>query len=262
MKSRIEKHYALTIVKIEPIGDGQTSQVLKITTDKDSYILKSQLNINVASNEFNCLNELSKIELSPEPVRTVEDEMFIDLNDSIYILMKYIEADVIDKSKVDFHSLGKVIHVMHQNLTNISLLPTEDRFDETQMIESVENKTLKSVFFNKFKEYNYHSTELNSIIHGDLGSWNLIQRDENIFMIDFGEIRDGDPYFDLAAVTESLKLNQSEVKQLLNGYGNYDENSLKHLSNMRRKWSLRGILFLAVNKLKNEDKIIELLKNL
>lgn len=262
MKRQIKKHYALNIDEVEPIGDGQTSQVLKIITDKDNYILKSQLNIHVAVNEFNCLDALSKMGLSPEPVCTVEGETFIDLNGSTYILMKYIESDVIDKSKLDFHSIGKTISVMHHHLNTVNLLPTEDRFDEIQMIEEVENMTLKSAFYKKFKEYDYNATEPCSIIHGDLGSWNLIKNDKNILVIDFGEVRLGNPYFDLAAVTESLKLNQSEGKQLLIGYGHHDENSFSYFSNMRRKWVLRGILFSSVNKLKNEDEILALLESL
>lgn len=262
MKRHIEKHYALKIAEIEPIGNGQTSQVLKIITDEDSYILKSQLNINIAVNEFNCLNELSKIGLSPEPVSTVKSEMFINLHGSTYILMECIESDVIDRSKVNLHSLGKMINVMHQHLNTVNLLPTADRFDEMKMIEDVENIALKSALCKKLKEYNYSSTAPKSIIHGDLASWNLIQNTNSILVIDFGEVRYENPYFDLAAVAESLKLNQSEVKQLLNGYGHHDENSFNHLSNMRKKWVLRGILFLAVNKLKDTDEILTLLENL
>lgn len=39
------------------------------------------------------------------------------------------------------------------------------------------------------------------VIHGDLGPWNLVQcEDGRLMVIDFGEARTGDPYFDYAAL--------------------------------------------------------------
>lgn len=38
------------------------------------------------------------------------------------------------------------------------------------------------------------------MIHGDLGPWNLLSDDSILRVIDFGEVRQGDPYFDYATL--------------------------------------------------------------
>lgn len=48
------------------------------------------------------------------------------------------------------------------------------------------------------------------LIHGDLGLWNMLEQDGEITVIDFGEARLGDPYFDLAAALGGV-INHSEA---------------------------------------------------
>lgn len=261
-ETEIEKYYGFNIYTIETIGKGQTSEILKISTDKGIFILKSQLSKDIAINEFRCLHELSKMGLAPEPEITVKHDKYIELGGKTYILMKYINADVIDKSKLDFHNLGLVMNVMHQKLKQISTLQTEDRFDEKRMIENVEDPTLRQIFCEKYKVYSYDASKSNDVIHGDLGRWNLIQQDQKIFIIDFEEVGIGNPFFDIAAVIESLGLNDVEVNQLLNGYGRNNKKSLKKLDHMRMQWKLRGIIFSAAHKLKTKDEIFTLLEEL
>ena len=47
-------------------------------------------------------------------------------------------------------------------------------------------------------------TDKTQIIHGDLGIWNMLEADGRILIIDFGEARVGDPYFDLASVLAGI----------------------------------------------------------
>lgn len=37
------------------------------------------------------------------------------------------------------------------------------------------------------------------LIHGDLGPWNMLSTPRGIYVIDYGAVREGDPYFDFAA---------------------------------------------------------------
>lgn len=49
------------------------------------------------------------------------------------------------------------------------------------------------------------------IIHGDLGLWNMLEEEGTIRVIDFGEARLGDPYFDLASALAGL-INHSSAE--------------------------------------------------
>lgn len=44
------------------------------------------------------------------------------------------------------------------------------------------------------------------------------------------------------------------------GYGHNDSKSMVNLSYMRKKWRLPGIIYLAVNNLKTEVEIRDLIK--
>lgn len=60
MKTFIEDAYGITVRNINPYGNGQSSKIYKVITDSESYILKSHYNEQSASNEFHCLDVLSK----------------------------------------------------------------------------------------------------------------------------------------------------------------------------------------------------------
>ena len=49
------------------------------------------------------------------------------------------------------------------------------------------------------------------LIHGDLGLWNMLEEGNEIQVIDFGEARLGDPYFDLASALAGL-INHSSTE--------------------------------------------------
>lgn len=54
------------------------------------------------------------------------------------------------------------------------------------------------------------------LIHGDLGLWNMLEEDDEIRVIDFGEARFGDPYFDLASALAGLINHSSPEKRRKN----------------------------------------------
>lgn len=261
MKKHIEEYYGIKVENIEKLGNGQTSDVYKIENSVGFYVLKSHLNKNIASNEFYSLESLSSSNLSPRPVNTVSGEVYIEVDRVIYTLMDYIENDGIKLSAIDYFNLGAKIKSMHSSLSTVNIFPAPDRFDESALIEQIENKDIKALIQKEYDEYIDDSTGFHSIIHGDLGSWNLLQHNNDIYFIDFGEVRHDDLFFDLAAIVESLSLSENDINELLNGYGQNDSQSRSRLKSMRKRWRLRGIIFLSLNELKTEQEIYKLLKD-
>lgn len=261
MKKHIENYYGLKVDAIEVYGDGQTSEIFRVISNFDSYILKSHLSEQTVANEFHCLEALSKIYLSAKPLRTVHNKIFFKLNGIVYILMTFINSQNINKTDIDYFELGKTISSMHSALSNLKLNDAPDRFNEEQLIHDIKSADIKQLIERNYYEYKDYTYNPSSNIHGDLGIWNLLFDNKKISIIDFGEARYGDPFFDLAAITESLNLDDNEAMNLLNGYGDSDNESVQHLTYIRKKWRLRGIIYLVVNQLKTESEIYDLIKH-
>ena len=68
------------------------------------------------------------------------------------------------------------------------------------------------------------------LIHGDLGLWNMLERKNEIRVIDFGEARQGDPYFDLASALAGL-INHSSPE-------NRKQNAAEFLAMCRERMTL------------------------
>lgn len=70
------------------------------------------------------------------------------------------------------------MHVV-MNSTNLEVL--EDRFDERNMLESITDQTIKQLLLDHLSEIDYLEEGELSIIHGDLGSWNFIYNEKEMF---------------------------------------------------------------------------------
>lgn len=252
MKEFIEEVYGIKIEGLQPHGNGQTSDIYKIISDSGSYILKSHLNEQTAANEFYCLETLSKVNLSARPLYTENNSIYFKHRGLFYILMTYINTQDIKKTDLDYFKLGKAVKTMHSALSNLKLTNVPDRFNEEQLINNISLLESKN-------SLNKSITTI-KIIHGDLGVWNLLVDKYKINIIDFGEVRYDDPFFDLAALTESLDLNNTDTMNLLYGYGVKDDKAYNRLTTMRKKWKLRGLIFLAMNELKTEQELYDLLE--
>lgn len=88
------------------------------------------------------------------------------------------------------------------------------------------------------------------LIHGDLGSWNLLYGEQRIAVIDFGECRKGSIYFDIAAVVTSLMSSVKDrnsineyIDLFIRVYSEYNVSLDRDLlSKYFLLWFVRGIL--------------------
>jgi homoserine kinase type II len=86
------------------------------------------------------------------------------------------------------------------------------------------------------------------VIHGDLGPWNLLMQDSGeLFVIDFGEARLGDPYFDLASALAGLinhapaPLRTHVADEFLSQCRALISLDLPRLRQQLRLWAWRGL---------------------
>lgn len=154
--------------------------------------------------------------------------------------MNFINSNKNQDSIIDFFTLGQMIKNMHVRLSKLELNRVPDRFNESESAHRLTSKKLQAIINKKYNEYTYLSNN-HSNIHGDLGSWNILETKNQMYIIDFGEVRYDSPFFDLAAITESFQLNNEEIKNLLNGYGAATKDGITQLDAMREKWKLRAL---------------------
>ncbi len=81
------------------------------------------------------------------------------------------------------------------------------------------------------------------VIHGDLGPWNLLEEDGRLSVIDFGETRPGDPYFDYATLLAGVinhtppHLRQQVCREFLAGL----DCDRRRLLTQLRLWAEQGV---------------------
>lgn len=262
IKKLIEAHYPLTCFHIEEINQGNTSKVFKITAEEGTFILKSNQSFITTKTEVSCLNTLSQHDLSPSIVSTLSNDFCFQKNQLFYFLMEYVPSEPLMKSNINFKSLGKLVRHTHQLLKTIDIDSVTDRFEESLLLNSIKDISIKEALHNYLVQNDYFKEEQSAIIHGDLGKWNILQHNQNIKLIDFAEAREGDPCFDLAAIIDSFHLNTEETTNLLEGYQIDDSAFNIRLNAAQKKWHFRGILYMASSDMLNKQQLIEIIDNI
>lgn len=85
------------------------------------------------------------------------------------------------------------------------------------------------------------------LIHGDLGPWNMLDDRGTVRVIDFGEARLGDPYFDLASALAGLVNHSAPERRAQNAAAFLDACrerlplDLPRLKEQLALWAWRGI---------------------
>ncbi|WP_254438350.1 phosphotransferase [Paenibacillus sp. DCT19] len=101
----------------------------------------------------------------------------------------------------------------------------------------------------------YQSTHT-AVIHGDLGLWNVLFTESDMYIIDVGEVRSGNHHFDLAAILSSTCSSsitvcelEERMVQLERGYRSEgrDVNRVI-LYEQIHLWVIRGLLAIIREK--------------
>ena len=196
------------MIEVHEINQGNTSSANLVVTENEKYILRRLKDTSQAVAEFMISEALIQQDISPEILLNNKSEFYIQPHENVYNLQIYIENDPDKDREIDFYKLGQTISLFHSKTKDILGIPVQqDRFSLESMCKEIKDD------FNKL-EYKERLLSLveqcmnfkfNSdyYIHGDLGIWNLLFHHDQIYMIDFGEVRKGNHHFDISAVISS-----------------------------------------------------------
>jgi Ser/Thr protein kinase RdoA (MazF antagonist) len=196
------------IVQISELTQGNTSSPRLIVTSSDKFILRRLKDTKQAITEFLISNVLSTHGISPIIMLTNNHMPYVKIDNEIYNLQHYVEHESHKQmNEIDFEQLGKVIATFHSAIQHIEGIHEQhDRFSLPVMWGKCEpnmeflNMKMKKELTDLVKQCFIYKHENNCYIHGDLGKWNLLFCGQNIYVIDFGEVRRGNNHFDIAAV--------------------------------------------------------------
>lgn len=254
-------YYPIKPVKIaKGIEEGISSDAKLVVTSDAKYILRRVKDTKQAETEYKISKVLSIQNITSDILLSKRNQPFIEINDDIYNLQTYMPNQR-GHNEFNYYDLGRIISIFHSETQKInSLSEQKDRFSLDEMWEQLkQNIGFTQVDFKKDlirmveQSFNYNH-ENNCYIHGDLGKWNLLRDENNIYIIDFGEVRKGNNHFDISAVISStLDWNMEDEKIIAslndfrNGYiANFEQFNWSILRENLTLWFTRGIIALLI----------------
>ncbi|GGE60345.1 phosphotransferase [Priestia taiwanensis] len=240
------------IVQIAELKKGNTSRPILITTTNNTYVLRRIKDIKQAKTEFLISKALSEYKISSTIVETKNQLPYVHRIESVYNLQPYIKHDIV-KREIDFEMLGKVILTFHDVIRSIEgIYEQPDRFALSDMWKELihRNVEIQGGLYHIVEKCLAYEEDDTGYIHGDLGKWNLLFYGQDIYIIDFGEVRKGNQHFDLAAVITSTIDWQSNdswmihaLQQFQRGYQGINWRMLKEQIDV---WLIRGIVAMFI----------------
>lgn len=254
-------------VTISKVLSGNTANTYCVRSQSESFILRELQDKTQGENERVISEHLLQngVVIVPQIKSTDKGDPIVQYHGRFYNLQEYINGRKIKSS--DETAVEQIAHTVSllQSTLDTGHLKNErqDRFGMQDLWEDVKDEW--SSFFEQGNirelltaDRRIFLTELDrktnghqAIIHGDLGIWNMLMDGKGrVMIIDFGEARMGDPYFDIAAaLTSSVGMNaQQETVQKLSAIfiESYEQNGSKlemlKLMDFVQLWVLRGIL--------------------
>ncbi len=246
---------------------GNSSDSHIVAAEKGTYILRRLPSETAARQEFSVLCFLQDIGVTAALLPTRQGEPFVRVRDSYYNLQTFLPGcppDLSDHTVIA--AAACTLARMQQQFEQCSLTVSAfNRFDPMSLWEQAKpHAALLSSFFERNRAADEmeaiirnsgNAMRKDQVIHGDLGSWNMLWNGERIFFIDFGECRLGDSYTDIAAVTASILRAASDKEELCQGMDifmdcyqkNYRTLEKGKLQNSLWLWLLCGALAVCIS---------------
>lgn len=283
IKNICEKYPIDDILLYEEINNGNTAETFLINSKSKKWILRKLKDKAQGETEFIITNHLlNKGVTCVSPiVPTKEENPYSCFGNDYYNLQEYINGIVPKASdKEMIQEIAKSVAYMQNALADSRIsINAKDRFDLLNLWErgnilwKSQYRDDKVPYSDKevskiLKDLYLKTAEDNEIIHGDLGIWNMIWTNNEIKIIDFGESRIGDYYFDIAgALCSSIKYNESieKMNELSRVFiYTYSKNAfqinISKLLNYIQLWYWRGILLVLNNEQFDANKKENMIK--
>jgi len=222
------------------IESGNTSNAFKITTGYDKWILRSLKNEVQGIIELKVSKDIHKQipDIVAEIIYTKNNEPFVWHGGRLYNLQKYMEGHKVTPNLDCHFQIGESIGRVHKFLEVCDCRHNQtDRFDIERLWGKVKHKWQNLYNYSPelvpdtdkmnsiINDFINHTSVKSNLIHGDLGVWNMLIKQQKVKIIDFGEARLGNFYFDLSAgITTAIREDSNDVEikyklsRILNGY--------------------------------------------
>lgn len=208
----IEEFYDIgRIQRLVVMKQGTSSDAKYVESSAGRFVLRKLRNEQQAVNEEKLHHVMLLQNISPALVIARNGLSYVHLNDEIYNLQCYVEETVpYDQATINFVEFGKMLAHFHHAAHKLEIVDQPDRFALSLLWSQVcdEVRGSSSAMICSLEGHVQQCTEYavrnKSVIHGDLGVWNMLFTKQKTLLIDFGEVRRGDPHFDMAAVLISM----------------------------------------------------------
>lgn len=224
------------LIEVNPISSGITNINFEVIVGKKSFFLSMAssnselLNIDYRNKYYN--NKIcGEINISPRVIRFIESE-------------KLLVTEFI-KSKVSSLTMFQSSKEIEQLVKNIKLLHNADpflrkfnMFNQISYYQSIlkgdylPKKLFKYV--NKIKTLEQKLYLPNDILvpcHNDLLAENIINKDNQIFIVDFDYSGNNDPCFELGNLSVEMEYDDTKINKLVRSYyGEINENIISRVN--------------------------------
>lgn len=227
-------------------------------TSDGSYVLR-RVSREAAEVEYAVSRLLGGSGIAAEILPTRTGHGWLEQDNACFNLQRRIAGNAIRNCDADtFRAAGCALGRMHRALSGCRDTGVQDRFSLSVLLaratarhaflqtQTPEAQTLHQLA----ARLRPLEDERVQLIHGDLGVWNMLRTRDGVAFIDFGEVRQGHPYMDIAAaMTSLLSLEQDEMRlasdaslfldSYASGAGPVQRPLLTDYMNL---WQLRGVL--------------------
>lgn len=243
---------------ITPLRPGTVARVWKLETDSGPFLLRTLTGREQGEREWAIAEHLTARGFTRFPaIRTTEDGApYVEVDDIWCQVQEFSPGKMPDPAVPGTPAkIAETAVALIQALSSCSgKHGAKDRFDLTAVWGEYRHNWPLLDLPIPLEEADRRASRLASlpvretqVIHGDLGLWNMLDGPEGIRVIDFGEARLGDPYFDLASALGGL-INHStpedrakHVSEFLSACRDRMPLDRERLSQQLQLWVWRGL---------------------
>jgi len=224
------------LIKVNPINSGITNINFQVTVGKKIFFLSMPysnselLNIDYGNKYYN--NKIcGEINISPRVTHFIESENLLVTE---FIKSKASSLTIFQSSK-EIEQLVKNIKLLHNAnpfLRNFNMLSQISYYQNILKKDYLPKKLFKYVNNIKtLKQKLYLPNDKLVPCHNDLLAENIINKDNQIFIVDFDYSGNNDPCFELGNLSVEMEYDDEQINKLVRSYyGEINENIISRVN--------------------------------
>lgn len=254
MQKAIETHYGIKVVTIETIKE---DKVYLLHTETQKYVLRKLNSEEQGKTEAKVFTALKDQGLCPDLIMTRDGKTMSFIHGSAYNLQTFISGQSVTMTIEHCYRLGVLMAKLGLAFTHVEGVvenPNQFALNDAYM----ELKETQQDRYGKILEHMQrvmaHESIKNVYVHGDMTNSNLLYDGESFYIIDYGEVRLGHRYFDLAAMIHQVNAfistddREEGLFAFIKGYesqaGPIDMSELLKMIDL---WGMRGVAALLIH---------------